>query len=116
MRIGVAFAFLYPPYSALMDPASWLGYFPHFMRGIVPDALLLHGFGVLGVVLALWILSGKKIFWPSAAATAMMNTANACPARASRRRSTGTAPAASTRPAGGVNRENPTAASTQQIG
>ena len=72
LRLGVAFAFLYPPWSALQDPNSWLGYFPKFMHDIVPDILLLHGFGVIEVILALWILSGWKIFWPCLAATAIL--------------------------------------------
>ena len=36
LRIGLAFAFLYPPLDAIVDPYSWLGYFPAFMRGYVP--------------------------------------------------------------------------------
>ncbi len=74
LRIGVAFTFLYPPLDALLDPDSWIGYFPHFMRGYVPDMVLLHSFGAIEVVIALWILSGKKIFLPSLAATAMLLT------------------------------------------
>lgn len=72
LRIGVAFAFLYPPISALFDPYSWLGYFPSWMFGYVPDEVLLHGFGLLEVAIALWILSGWRIFWPSVAACALL--------------------------------------------
>lgn len=72
LRVGVAFAFLYPPLNALSNPESWIAYFPPFMRGYVPDEVLLHSFGALEVVIALWILSGKKIFWPSAAAAALL--------------------------------------------
>ncbi|MCX6788166.1 MAG: hypothetical protein NT108_03330 [Candidatus Kaiserbacteria bacterium] len=72
LRGGVAFAFLYPAIDAFFDPYSWLGYFPKFMHGILPDAVLLHSFGAVEVVLALWILSGKKIFWPSTVATLML--------------------------------------------
>lgn len=72
LRSGIAFAFLYPPINALFDPYTWLGYFPKFMHGILPDALLLHGFGAVEVALALWILSGKNIFIPSAVATLML--------------------------------------------
>ena len=68
LRAGLAFAFLYPPISAIGDPNAWIGYFPSFMRGFVPDLVLLHGFGVVEAVIALWILSGKRIFLPSAAA------------------------------------------------
>jgi uncharacterized membrane protein YphA (DoxX/SURF4 family) len=72
LRVGVAFAFLYPPINALFNPETWIGYFPHAMRGIVPDVVLLHSFGLLEVVIALWILSGKKIFLPCMAAAIIL--------------------------------------------
>ncbi len=72
LRAGVAIAFLYPPINALADPNSWIGYFPQFMRGIVDDTLLLHAFGIVEVALALWILSGWKIWLPSFAAAALL--------------------------------------------
>lgn len=72
LRLAVAFAFLYPPLNALIDPYSWIGYFPHFIHGIVPDMVLLHGFGLIEVALALWVLSGRKIFVPSLICAAML--------------------------------------------
>lgn len=72
LRAGVAFAFLYPPIAAVFNPFDWIGYFPAFMHGYVPDMVLLHGFGLVEVILALWILWGRNIFWPAAAATVML--------------------------------------------
>ena len=72
LRAGLAFAFLYPAVSAVFDPLLWIGYFPAFMRGVVPDGVLLHSFGALEALIALWILSGKHIFLPSAAALAIL--------------------------------------------
>ena len=72
LRLGVAFAFLYPPLNALADPDAWIGYFPAFVKGYVPDLTLLYAFGVLEVVIALWILSGWRIFWPSIVAAGML--------------------------------------------
>jgi uncharacterized membrane protein YphA (DoxX/SURF4 family) len=72
LRVGVAFAFLYPPLDALANPYSWIGYFPQFMTGVVPDMVLLHSFGLIEVVIALWILSGKRIFLPSSAAALLL--------------------------------------------
>src|SRR3989344_6072154 len=72
LRLGVAFAFLYPPIDALFDPDSWIGYFPKFMHGVLPDMVLLHGFGAVEAIIALWILSGKKIVLPSLAATVIL--------------------------------------------
>lgn len=72
LRIGVAFAFLYPPLNAIGDPNSWIGYFPSFLRGYVPDLVLLHSFGAVEVIIALWLLSGWRIVWPSILAAAML--------------------------------------------
>ena len=73
LRIGVGFAFLYPPISALMNPFAWVGYFPLFVTNIFPDAMiLLHIFGIIEVIVGLWILSGKKIFIPSTIAALML--------------------------------------------
>lgn len=65
LRIAIALAFLYPAISSLITPAAWIGYFPHFMLGVVPDAVLLAIWSLVEVILALWILSGKWIFLPS---------------------------------------------------
>ena len=73
LRIGAALAFLYPPLSALFgDPYTWFGYFPAFLQGYVPDLVLLHAFGVVEVLIGLWMLSGYKIFIPALLATAML--------------------------------------------
>ncbi len=72
LRIGLAFAFLYPPLDAVADPYSWIGYFPPFTRGYVPDMVLLHSFGALEIVIALWLLSGWRIFWPSLLALCLL--------------------------------------------
>jgi uncharacterized membrane protein YphA (DoxX/SURF4 family) len=77
LRVGVAFAFLYPPYAALGDPTGWLGYFPRFVLDFgasvgLSNLVMLHAFGVIEVVIALWLLSGKKIFYPAALAALML--------------------------------------------
>ena len=73
LRIGAAFAFLYPPIKAIYDPISWIGYFPHFITTLPVDPLvLLHGFGLIEVALALWVLSGKNIRIPAVLMTLML--------------------------------------------
>ncbi len=74
LRIGIAFAFLYPPIDALTDPYSWIGYFPSFITDFVAphSMLLLHAFGVVEVLLALWILLGKRIWIPCLVAVVML--------------------------------------------
>ena len=72
LRGGVAFAFLYPAISAWFNPFAWIGYFPPFVFDILPfgDMTVLHLFGVTEVIIALWLLLGKKIFWPGVLAAA----------------------------------------------
>ena len=70
LRIGAAFAFLYPAIAAVADPTSWLGYFPQIIRGLpIEPLVLLQSFGIIEVALAVWILSGWKIFIPALLAT-----------------------------------------------
>jgi len=58
LRIALAFVFLYASISSFVSPSDWIGYMPKFMRGIVPDQLLLAGFSIYELGLALWLLSG----------------------------------------------------------
>jgi uncharacterized membrane protein YphA (DoxX/SURF4 family) len=73
LRIGVSFSFIYPPISAFFNPYAWVGYFPPFFSALPIEATLrLHVFGVIEVVIALWILFGRKIAVPALFAAAML--------------------------------------------
>lgn len=73
LRVGLAFAFLYPPVAAYFDPFSWIGFFPQFLRDLFGnDTLLLHSFGAFELMIGLWILSGKRILIPSLLAAATL--------------------------------------------
>ncbi len=72
MRVSLAFAFLYPAVNAIFDPSSWIGYFPPFMMGYVPDEVLLHSFGALEALLAVWVLSGWKVHIPASLMALML--------------------------------------------
>ena len=77
LRAGAAFAFIYPAVNAWSDPGSWVGYFPPFvlqwggMLGL-GDMVVLHLFGALEIVLGLWFLYGRKLFYPAALATVLL--------------------------------------------
>lgn len=73
LRIAAAIAFVYPPLHALSTPDSWIGYFPQFLlnSGIEP-MLLLHGFGIIEIGIAVWVLSGWHIEWPATVAALML--------------------------------------------
>ena len=73
LRVGAAFAFLYSPLRAIVDPVSWLSYFPQFVRELPVDPLvLLHGFGIIEIALALWILFGRNVRVPAMIATSVL--------------------------------------------
>lgn len=73
LRVGLAFALLYPPFAAVSDPVSWISYFPAFVRMLPIDSiLLLHAFGVVEVAIALWLLSGWRIRVPATLAALML--------------------------------------------
>jgi hypothetical protein len=73
LRVGIAFAFLYPPISALSDPIAWAGYFPAFIQAMPIDTeILLHIFGVLEIVIALWILRARRLRIPSFLAAGLL--------------------------------------------
>ena len=66
LRIGVAIAFIYPAVEAFFYPNSWVGFFPPWIRDLpVSTEILLHLFGASEIVIAGWILVGKRIFIPS---------------------------------------------------
>ncbi len=62
LRAGLAVVFLYAGIASLLDPISWVGYIPAWLREIVPAEtfLLVHAVGE--IILALWLLSGKRAF------------------------------------------------------
>ena len=76
LRVGLAFAFIYPAVSAWFSPYIWLGYFPGFILDAVGsnsnELILLHTFGAVEIVIGLWFLYGKKLMIPSAIATLIL--------------------------------------------
>lgn len=72
LRLGVALAFLYPAIDRFFNPFSWIGYVPGFLGSVMSEEVVLYIFGVIGIVLAVWILSGKNIFVPCIIATILL--------------------------------------------
>lgn len=68
LRVSLAFSFLYPAVAGLIAPSNWIGYFPSFLLDMFPETGLLITFELFQIVLALWILSGKKPLWANALA------------------------------------------------
>lgn len=64
-RIGLAFVFLYAAISALIDPIAWIGYFPLWLRHLVPGNILTIVFSSYQIFLAIWLVSSKKTLYSS---------------------------------------------------
>ena len=69
LRLGLAFVFFYAAIAALLDPFSWVGFFPQWMRSLIPDNLLLPLHSASEIILALWLLSEWKTLYASLAGT-----------------------------------------------
>ncbi|PCI90295.1 hypothetical protein COB18_00890 [Candidatus Kaiserbacteria bacterium] len=67
LRVGLAFTFVYPAVSAWFNSYAWIGYFPSFVLDIVGtyDIVFLHIFGITEIIIAIWLVFGKRIFWPA---------------------------------------------------
>lgn len=72
LRVALAFAFLYVAVASFRDPFSWIGFFPQFLRDLVPAQTLLTGFSIFEIVLGLWLLSGKWLKFASLLAAATL--------------------------------------------
>lgn len=63
LRLGIASVFLYAAIAAYLEPQNWIGYIPQFFRNLLPANTLLMFFGAYELILSLWLLWGKKVFW-----------------------------------------------------
>ncbi len=64
LRIGLAFVFLYAGISAFINPNSWVGFIPN-IGNFITKAILLQVHSIINIILSIWLLSNKKIFYVS---------------------------------------------------
>lgn len=67
LRVALAFSFIYPPLAAFSDPYSWVGYFPTPLLDFVAphQILLLHAFGMVEIMLAVWVVFARRVRIPA---------------------------------------------------
>lgn len=63
LRISIASVLLYAAFGSILQPYNWVGYFPPFIKTMVNENVLLWGFSIFQLVLAVWVLSGWKQFF-----------------------------------------------------
>jgi hypothetical protein len=71
-RWGLAFVFFYAAVAALRHPEAWIGFLPGFLTDIFPGRLLIAGFSIYQLILAVWLFTGKKLTWSSVLAAATL--------------------------------------------
>jgi hypothetical protein len=62
IRIGLAVVFLYAAFASFLDPFSWIGFLPSWIKMVVPGGVALIIFSIYEILLSLWLLSGWRIF------------------------------------------------------
>jgi len=60
---AIAFTFIYAAVDGFINPEGWIGYFPGFLRAIVPGNILLPVFGIFQCLLGVWLILGWKRTW-----------------------------------------------------
>lgn len=72
LRVGVSLTFFYAATASLLDPTSWIGFMPIWVRNILPVEPLLMAFSIFELILAFWLISGKHPKYSGLAASAVL--------------------------------------------
>lgn len=65
LRLGLAFVFAYTALAIYLRPLDWIGFVPGWIDPILDRQTFLHIHGLFDLILAIWLLSGVKIFYSS---------------------------------------------------
>lgn len=63
LRLGLAFAFIYPAVSAFIEPNNWIGFIPVFIRDVVPADIFLPIYSIAELIIGAGILLSKNPFY-----------------------------------------------------
>ena len=63
LRAGLAVVFFYAAVAAFLDPTSWIGFIPPWLRKIIPTGTFLVMHSIYQLILGFWLLSNKKTFY-----------------------------------------------------
>ena len=70
LRVGLACVFLYAGIAAFITPTDWIGFIPNFLEVISEREVLLPIFSIFEIIVGLWLLLGKGLFWSSSLSSA----------------------------------------------
>ncbi|HWY79849.1 MAG TPA: DoxX family membrane protein [Candidatus Sulfotelmatobacter sp.] len=63
LRAAIASVFAYAAIASLITPDNWIGFFPIFLRHLIPQQILLGGFSFYEIILAVCLALGKFTFF-----------------------------------------------------
>ncbi len=63
LRLGLAFAFIYPAVSAFIEPSNWIGFIPTFIRNLVSADIFLAFYSIAELIIGAGILLSKNPFY-----------------------------------------------------
>lgn len=72
LRLGLASVYLYAGISAILFPQNWIAFLPLFLKPFIPLETLLLLTSVIQILLAVWLLSGLKLFYAGIASAVMI--------------------------------------------
>ena len=76
LRLGLAFVLLYAAWSGFTQPLNWVGFLPGFLVKLFSPwfsaTQLLGLFELVQVFLAVWLISGRQIFYAACLVTALL--------------------------------------------
>ena len=70
LRLALAFTFAYAAIGAFFQPTNWVVYLPPFLGDRA--MLVLQLTGLAQIVLAIWLIWGKRLFWAASLSTLML--------------------------------------------
>ena len=69
LRVGLAAVFLFAAIDSFLNPTSWIGYLPFFLRNSNFGQIILFIFSAYEILLSLWLLCNKYIFYAASLAS-----------------------------------------------
>jgi len=69
LRLGLAFSFIYVAIAAFVNPVSWIGFLPGFLR----NETILFVFSIGEIILGGWLLVGWRTFYAAVVSAIVMS-------------------------------------------
>ena len=63
LRMGLSIVFLYAGIGAFLNPTSWVGFIPIWLRDLISPEIFLPIHAIMDMITGLWLMSGWKKFY-----------------------------------------------------